>query len=228
MLRSLGGLSGPLYTADYFICLVARLLQICPSPAIVQVMLEQDVHKYMRAAALVLIRLIGNAELQKKAIAVGWSDYRKVCVYGHHPSSETQRLSALRSPAALPDAKRPREEPHSSASELLPPLGTEEELLTSDLGIDPLTLHTPQYFLLRLDEFTDYLFGLPPPSWQPCSTEVATEGGGANDDNREKCHGKPAAAAVATKTAAITTTIRAHRTLHAHTFLGIYLPSLIL
>ncbi|ORC88975.1 pre-mRNA-splicing factor 38A [Trypanosoma theileri] len=77
-----GGLSGPLQKPEPFICLITRLLQITPDPSIVLAMLHQDVHKYLRVAAMFVIRLIGNESMVREAIRVGWDDYRKIRVYG--------------------------------------------------------------------------------------------------------------------------------------------------
>lgn len=175
-LRSLGGLAGPLHAADYFICLVARLLQICPSPAVVQVMLKQDVHKYLRAAALVVIRLIGHVELQREALRVGWDDYRKLGLYGSDPAQEwadSVAADAAASPSAavatltsslLPlQHKRPRGETEDNAVDNAP---------SADPGTAP---QPPQYRLVRMDEFTDYLFGAAPlPAEAASSTEERT------------------------------------------------------
>ncbi|KPI88826.1 hypothetical protein ABL78_2085 [Leptomonas seymouri] len=158
-LRSLGGLTGPLHSVDYFICLVARLLQICPAPAVVRVMLEQEVHKYMRAAALVLIRLIGSVDFQKEALRIGWDDYRKLCLYGKAPAQEWKESTA---DAAAPTATA---EGHAStlSSSLLPLQQkrprTEVGRGEGDRDSAP---QPPRYWLVRLDEFTDYLFGTAP------------------------------------------------------------------
>ncbi|CBH08930.1 hypothetical protein, conserved [Trypanosoma brucei gambiense DAL972] len=77
-----GGLSGPLRKPEPFICLIARVLQITPNTAIVMAMLRQDVHKYLRVAALFIIRLIGNGTAMREALRIGWNDYRKIRVYG--------------------------------------------------------------------------------------------------------------------------------------------------
>nr|CCC89347.1 conserved hypothetical protein [Trypanosoma congolense IL3000] len=77
-----GGLSGPLRKPEPFICLITRLLQVTPSPTVVMAMLRQDVHKYLRVAALFVIRLIGNNAMMREALQVGWDDYRKIRVYG--------------------------------------------------------------------------------------------------------------------------------------------------
>ncbi|KEG07183.1 pre-mRNA-splicing factor 38A [Trypanosoma grayi] len=80
--KYVGGLSGPLQKPEPFICLITRLLQITPEPSIVLAMLHQDVHKYLRVAALFVIRLIGNEAMVREALRVGWDDYRKIRVYG--------------------------------------------------------------------------------------------------------------------------------------------------
>ncbi|RNF06346.1 pre-mRNA-splicing factor 38A [Trypanosoma rangeli] len=82
-LRCVGGLSGPLRRPEPFICHVTRLLQITPDPSVVLAMLHQDVHKYLRVAALFVIRLIGNDAMMREAMRVGWEDYRKIRVYGY-------------------------------------------------------------------------------------------------------------------------------------------------
>ncbi|KAH9601117.1 Pre-mRNA-splicing factor 38 [Trypanosoma melophagium] len=78
-----GGLSGPLQKPEPFICLITRLLQITPDPSIVLAMLHQDVHKYLRVAAMFVIRLIGNDTMIRETIRIGWDDYRKIRVYGY-------------------------------------------------------------------------------------------------------------------------------------------------
>lgn len=78
-----GGLTGPLKRPERFICLVTRLLQITPDPSVVLAMLRQDVHKYLRVAALFVIRLIGNDAMMREALRIGWADYRKIRVYGY-------------------------------------------------------------------------------------------------------------------------------------------------
>ncbi|KPA75264.1 hypothetical protein ABB37_08569 [Leptomonas pyrrhocoris] len=193
-LRSLGGLAGPLHAADHFICLVARLLQICPAPAIVRVMLEQEVHKYMRAAALVLIRLIGSASFQKEALRIGWDDYRKLCLYGSDPAQEwaestttadadtaTGHANTLSSSLLPLQQKRPRTEAEGGAE-------------NRDSAPQP-----PRYWLVRLDEFTDYLFGTAPLPDGLGAEPVAAESGAGRS-----------------------------RTLPAHVFMGIQLPALLL
>ena len=206
-LRCLGGLVGPLHSADYFICLVARLLQICPPPAVVRVMLEQDVHKYMRAAALVVIRLIGHVDLQKEALRIGWDDYRKLCLYGGDPAQEWAQ-STISAPPAGGD-------PASSTltASLLPrphkrPRATEVEVEGGGVGDDGTPDDAPQpprYWLVHVDEFTDYLFGAAPLS----------SGG----------EGSPTATAAEP---ADTTSAGRSRTLPAHVVMGVQLPALLL
>jgi hypothetical protein len=171
-LRSLGGLAGPLHSPDYFICLVARLLQICPPPAVVRVMLEQDVHKYMRAAALVMIRLIGHVDFQKEALRIGWDDYRKLCLYGSDPACEWAESTSDSATSASTMGSTSNRAGTLSSS-LLPlqfkrsraeAAGVESE---SDFTPQP-----PQCWLVRLDEFTDFLFGSVPLSPQTTAADA--------------------------------------------------------
>lgn len=208
--RYLGGLAGPLHTADYFLCLVARLLQICPAPALVRVMLEQDVHKYMRAAALVLIRLIGHVELQKEALRIGWDDYRKLSLYGSDPAQEWAE-SMIAAAAAAGSSSTPAAPTGNQASTLtssLLPLQQKRPRTEADSGdkaahdVDSAP-QPPRYWLVRVDEFTDYLFGAAP---LPAETMAATTAG--------------ARAAVGGAGSS--------RTLPAHVFMGIQLPALVL
>lgn len=141
---SVGGLSGPLRRVEYFLCLIMRLLQICPPPSIVLTMLRQDVHKYVRVAALVLIRLIGNAGMQREALARGWDDYRKIRVYGN--TTEPKRQSDRDLTGAVLGSKRPRSAESAEVAE--------REHLEDLMSSGP-----PHYFLLRMDEVTDRLFG---------------------------------------------------------------------
>lgn len=207
-LRSLGGLAGPLHAADYFMCLVARLLQICPSVAIVRVMLEQDAHKYLRAAALLVARLIGPVELQREAMRLGWADYRKLCLYGTDPALEWAESTAAIAPSAasaartlsaslMPlDHKRTRAEMEGA---------TEADGSASGGALADSTdaPQPPRYVLLRMDEFTDYLFGVAPSPTAAKADEVAPN---------------------ATVTAA--SVPNASSALPAHTFMGIHFPAL--
>lgn len=139
MIPCVGGLSWALKKVEYFICLIARLLQITPSPSIVLGMLRKDTHKYLRVAALFAIRLIGGPELVREALAVGWDDYRKICVHGDGDDM-----------ASSPDT-RVETEVHS--------LGTvgEKRMRKDDAFVVP---KSPHYFILLVDELTDALFGI--------------------------------------------------------------------
>ncbi|AIN98024.1 hypothetical protein LPMP_205320 [Leishmania panamensis] len=222
-LRSLGGLTGPLHRANYFICLVVRLLQICPSVAIARVMLEQDVHKYLRAAALLLIRFIGNMELQREAMHVGWSDYRKLCLYGSDPAQEWKESTSATVAGAggmatdtfrtlassmlpLDHYKRPRAEMEmcSGNSNLSGDAQSSEFDRANAHAPEP-----PRYLLIRMDEFTDYVFGVPPAS-------TASQSKGA-----EELLKTPASPPIPSTPGA------SSRTLPGHTFMGLYFPALI-
>ncbi|KAG5506481.1 hypothetical protein JKF63_05984 [Porcisia hertigi] len=222
-LRFLGGLAGPLHTANYFICLIARLLQICPSVAIVRVMLVQDVHKYLRAAALLLIRLIGNEELQWEAMRVGWADYRKLCLYGSDPAQEWAESTSATLPGAegvkrdasrtLASSMRPLDSYKRSRAEMeadsgnINPSGAAQisELDKADADAP----QPPRYLLIRMDEFTDYVFGIPPAS----TASLCKEGD------------PPLKAPVPPSNPFIPGT--SPRTFPGHTFMGIHFPTLI-
>jgi hypothetical protein len=77
-LERVGFLSGQMQVVDLFGCVVVRLLQILPSPDVVLAMLRQDIHKYLRMVAAVVIRLIGNADMLKEAIAICFEDFRNI------------------------------------------------------------------------------------------------------------------------------------------------------
>ncbi|KAG8341351.1 putative Pre mRNA splicing factor 38 [Trypanosoma vivax] len=127
-----GGLSGPLKKPELFVCLIVRILQIAPSPSVVLAMLQQDVHKYLRVAALFIIRLIGNAAMMQEALRIGWMDYRKIRVY----CSDAERGDAMR-------------EGKSAES-------NEGE---NRLPYDCLEAHgAPSYGIMCVDEITDCLF----------------------------------------------------------------------
>lgn len=135
---AIGGLSGPLRKVEYFLCLVTRLLQICPPPAILEAMLRQEWHKYVRVAALLVIRLIGHPSMMNEAVRVGIDDYRKVRMYGDPEEN------AAPPPGAASDQKTkdPRMDGRSG-----PP--TESPTMT---------IRTAQYFIMRMDELTVQLF----------------------------------------------------------------------
>ncbi|KAK7195539.1 Pre-mRNA-splicing factor 38 [Novymonas esmeraldas] len=215
-LRSLGGLVGPLHTADYFICLVARLLQIAPPVAIVRVMLDQDVHKYLRAAALLIVRLIGHAELQREAMRVGWLDYRKLCLYGSDPAQEWADSTtaggdgATDTPGTLSSAMRPldhhQKRPRESADADNGGGGNNNDDVVRAGEVEVGGAHAPQpprYMLIRMDEFVDYVFGVAPAPRQ-------SEHGTVTDASS-----RPAPPSTS-------------RALPPHTFMGIHFPALYL
>ncbi|KAG5480037.1 hypothetical protein LSCM1_06458 [Leishmania martiniquensis] len=221
-LRFLGGLAGPLHTANYFICLVARLLQICPSVSIVRVMLEQDVHKYMRAAALLVIRLIGNVELQREAMRVGWSDYRKLCLYGSDPTQEwVESTSATVSGAdgltstsktlassmlPLDHYKRSRAEMEEGSGSKKAGGGAQSNAFD---GADANAPEPPRFLLIHMDEFTDYIFGVAPASTASQSKEAEELLRAPASPPRPPTPGTSS------------------RTLPGHTFMGLHFPPLI-
>lgn len=71
---------GDVVLPDFFVCLVARLLQILPKPEIVLAMVKQDVHKYLRMLGTVVIRLIGNQAMENIAMATCFADFRNIRV----------------------------------------------------------------------------------------------------------------------------------------------------
>jgi hypothetical protein len=77
-IKVVGAFFGPMQRPHLFICLVMRLLKILPKPQLVMEMLRQDVHKYLRVLALVVIRLVGNKAMLDEARVIGEEDYRKV------------------------------------------------------------------------------------------------------------------------------------------------------
>ncbi|KAG5480424.1 hypothetical protein LSCM4_06191 [Leishmania orientalis] len=221
-LRCLGGLAGPLHTASHFICLVTRLLQICPSVAIVRVMLEQDVHKYMRAAALLIIRLIGNVELQREAMHLGWSDYRKLCLYGSDPAKEWVESTSSTVPGAggatntsrtLSSSMLPLDHYKRSRAEMEKDSGNnsaEGGKQSSELDeADATVPEPPRYLLIRVDEFTDYVFGVPSASTRSQSQEAEVP--------------LQAPASMPSRP----TPGVSSRTLPGHTFMGLHFPPLI-
>ncbi|CCW66397.1 unnamed protein product [Phytomonas sp. Hart1] len=142
-----GGLSGPLHKVEHFLCLITRLLQICPSPDIVLVMLRQELHKYVKVAALFVIRLIGNDIIVQEAVKLGLNDYRKIRVYG---SDETPAMSFVTT-----GTKRPRDTDDDGGD-----FPVEKQKDESD-AIE--NLEPPHYFVLRMDELTERLFQLNQP-----------------------------------------------------------------
>ena len=79
-LSFVGFLTGTSRSPEMFACLVVRILQILPSPDLVSYMVTQDTHKYLRVVGLVIVRLIGNAEMERLAVTVALQDYRKIRV----------------------------------------------------------------------------------------------------------------------------------------------------
>ncbi|AYU78396.1 hypothetical protein, conserved [Leishmania donovani] len=223
-LRYLGGLSGPLHTANYFICLVVRLLQICPSVAIVRVMLEQDVHKYLRAAALLIIRLIGNVELQREAMRVGWSDYRKLCLYGSDPAQELAESTSNTAAGAegvtagtsrtLASSMLPLDHYKRSRAEMEMYSGNRNLASGAQSGesdrASAQVPEPPQYWLIRVDEFTDYLFGV-------ASASTASQGKEPHELSKAPASPPPSPSSAGASS----------RTLPGHTFMGLHFPAVI-
>ncbi|GET88171.1 hypothetical protein, conserved [Leishmania tarentolae] len=223
-LRYLGGLSGPLHTANYFICLVVRLLQICPSVAIVRVMLEQDVHKYLRAAALLIIRLIGNVELQREAMRVGWSDYRKLCLYGCDPAQELAESTLATAVGAegtttgtsktLASSMLPLDHYKRSRAEMEMyggngNIASDAQNSESDQDVAQ-TPQPPRYWLVHMDEFTDYLFGV--------ASASTTSQGNAPHELLKTPASPPSNPSLAGASS---------RTLPGHTFMGLHFPAVM-
>lgn len=155
-----GGLSGPTQKVEYFLCLVSRVLQICPAPEVVLALLRQDIHKYARVAAMLVIRLIGNADMMNEAVAIGLDDYRKVRVFGDEECLPAVVLSAnekSRNGVSLSvgDASASAKRPRSGAA------AAEEARTVGDARLEALlNLKPPHYFLWRVDEVTEEIFGL--------------------------------------------------------------------
>lgn len=62
------------------LCLFVRLLQINPAPPLVLAMVQQEECKYLRAMALLVVRLIGNRELIVQSLSIALRDFRTVRV----------------------------------------------------------------------------------------------------------------------------------------------------
>lgn len=170
----IGGFSGPQRRVERFICLVSRILHICPSPAVVMSMLRQDVHKYLRVAAMVVIRLIGNEAMLCEARSIGLEDYRKVRVYGdrHHTTSSQESADLFTSLEAsavatsvsslsqlqqdqlglMRGVKRSREEIRSDEQKLQ----RHQEYLAS---VDLMQLNQSSFFITHVDIIAETLFG---------------------------------------------------------------------
>lgn len=127
---AVAGLSGRTRRVEYFLCLVFRLLQICPSPSVVLAMLRQDIHKYMRAAALFVIRLIGSASMMREAIQIGWSDYRKVRLYSS-PSDDKDDMEMYRMHGVSRGGSSEEGDTHPSSTKLYNGISDSVAILTT-------------------------------------------------------------------------------------------------
>ncbi|CCW64465.1 unnamed protein product [Phytomonas sp. EM1] len=152
---AVGGLSGSLHKVEYFLCLLTRLLQIGPSPDIVLAMLRQELHKYVKVAALFIIRFIGNDIMVQEAVKLGLDDYRKIRVYGSDETPVTLFVT--------PGVKRPRDMDESN-HEL--PVGNQENTDVME------SREPPHYFILKMDELTERLFQLNQPRNAPRGKNV--------------------------------------------------------
>lgn len=61
-----------------FLCYLFRLLQLVPDVDLVRYMVEQDVHKYLRVAAMIFLRLVGDEKLVVFIKETCIDDYRKI------------------------------------------------------------------------------------------------------------------------------------------------------
>lgn len=148
----LGGFTGPQQKVELFVCLLFRLIQILPAPPLVLAMLRQDVHKYLRVAAMVFIRLLGGPLHLREAKKVALEDYRKIRVYGSQDLSSSPSLSKTSTQQEqqqrLFSGKRQRQEAEKETLAL-----NEEKNLEESLA------HPTRYFITHVDEIGECLFG---------------------------------------------------------------------
>lgn len=164
-IECVGGLSGPTQKVEYFLCLVVRLLQICPSPELVLTMLRQDLHKYVRVAAMVVIRLIGHADMMNEAVSIGLDDYRKVRIYGDEdgvPAAALSGKGGSTNPFATTSASPVLSLSGNGPSKRLGSgVNSEETKRAEQAEVEALmNLPPSHYFIWHLDEVTERLFGL--------------------------------------------------------------------
>lgn len=179
-LSFIGGFTGPQRKVERFLCLLFRMLQISPSPSLVLAMLRQDVHKYLRTAALVYIRLLGSSSMLHEAKQIGLSDYRKIRVYGY-PQDLTGNSSIPHGLSLLSTAStqlrqqqealfgRKRRRGVDLENEIVPSLSEEvreveetsefkEESRLREKSNEVLP-HPSQFYLSHVDEITACLYG---------------------------------------------------------------------
>lgn len=152
-LKYIGGITGSRQRVELFLSCVFRLLQIHPAPPIILFMLRQDIHKYLRVAALVYIRLLGTPALAEEARRIGFQDYRKIRVYGQDLTSQassTRVTPQYEQQRRLFGAgsKRAREE---EAVEVLPSPNDGTQLESSSSSV--------RWYITHVDEVTEALFG---------------------------------------------------------------------
>lgn len=94
-LECAGFLYGPNQLPEKFACLLVRILQIAPKPEIVWACLVQDVHKYLRVLAMVVIRLLGNDAMYSAMQAVCFEDYRNIRIRTEAGALEVMPLDCV-------------------------------------------------------------------------------------------------------------------------------------
>lgn len=180
-LSFIGGFTGPQRKVERFLCLLFRMLQISPSPSLVLAMLRQDVHKYLRTAALVYIRLLGSSSMLHEAKQIGLADYRKIRVYGY-PQDLTGYSSMPHGSSLLTTAAtqlrqqqealfgRKRRRGLNLENEFVPSL-SEEGREVDETGVskeqsglheksrEEVLPHPSQFYLTHVDEITACLYG---------------------------------------------------------------------
>eukprot|EP00796_Vickermania_ingenoplastis_P005796 gene5796-4146_t len=170
-----GGITGSLGKVEPFLALLFRMLQIAPAPPLIFAMLRQNVHKYLRVAAMVYLRLLGTNSMIQEAREVGLQDYRKIRVYGYVLTSApgeaaSLNLSHLSNPSissisqremqkqrCLFSGKRPRSETSEAFDQ---PSSTALSPQPTDGAAETEAEYEVQYYITHVDEIAEHLFGV--------------------------------------------------------------------